>query len=445
MRTRWYFLAALAAVLAAVAVWVWPAGPLWTSGPDAGRLEGFSPDGRTLVTSWEPPWSGDGWPDPEVRRWDARTGALLSRVTFPCTDLQSMKPVRPSLTGDTALVGEGRPLDPTRAGFEAGEWYLHDGATGRRTVGPIRGVSFVPPAPFSPDGRWFWAPVFRDDDPLGGFQAIEGISIFSAATGEMVIRARDRNGRRPGGLHFAPDGESAAVLWVPAGRPGDTARYLVQIVDMPSGRDRRVVELPDRPWVRIDRWDGRRLRAVFELASAPPNRYPRRACIFDLAQDPVGEGTEDSPLTEQHDGGALTYWLDGDAWLVYVTILRRTPGQALYGEGRDWLARRVGMRPLATGARVTVRVADRDTGDVRYGIPHPLGHPVMVSPDGRLIACRAHDHGVEVWDANPPPRWPKAIVAAMAAAAGVLALARWRSRRRRSGTAVATEPQQPNC
>lgn len=68
----WHILAIVTGILAATAVWAWPDRPLWRSGPNVGRLEGFSPDGRWLFTTRNPPRTVDGFPNPEVRspaRW----------------------------------------------------------------------------------------------------------------------------------------------------------------------------------------------------------------------------------------------------------------------------------------------------------------------------------------------------------------------------------------
>src|SRR5579864_2189966 len=88
--------AALIGACAAWAAWAWPASPLWRSGPEVGLVEGFSPDGQVVVAT-RVPQSADGihFPDPEVCRWDAATGAVLSRTRFVC-DARSAKAAQPS-------------------------------------------------------------------------------------------------------------------------------------------------------------------------------------------------------------------------------------------------------------------------------------------------------------------------------------------------------------
>src|SRR5262245_18698026 len=202
MRRRWYILAALAGVVAAVVVWAWPVGPRWRSGPEAGRLEGFSPDGGTLVTSRVPPGNGLTSPNPEVSRWDADTGALLSRAEFPCAAPFFVMQVRPSADGRLALVGEGVPPDVTRADLASGQWYLHDAVTGQRLAGPIRGVAGVGPGAFSPDGRWFKG---IRGDPHGGFSKLGSIDIYSSETGGLIVELPDQDGMRAF-PYFPPDG-----------------------------------------------------------------------------------------------------------------------------------------------------------------------------------------------------------------------------------------------
>ncbi len=107
MRLRWYILAALAAAMATIVVWAWPDGPMWRSGPNAGRLQDFSADGQILITSFIPNLTPQGRPDPIVWRWNVETGELLSRVVFPCKDRKKYKAVSASDDGRLVLVGEG--------------------------------------------------------------------------------------------------------------------------------------------------------------------------------------------------------------------------------------------------------------------------------------------------------------------------------------------------
>jgi hypothetical protein len=213
MRWLWLGLAVLAGVAVAAAVWLLGAGPAWRSPPGAGELEGFSPDSTTVVTSLPRHFGRD----PEVCRWNAVTGRLLGRTTFPCADPKRIKPVRPSADGRKALVGEGEPISPPIGSelpdFGSGDWYLHDGITGKRLAGPIRGVSMVFRNAFSLDGRWalgfHFDPGGKGKPPWSGKRTLH---IFSA-TGEVIAQVGERDGSDPTGCLFAPNGDSAAICW----------------------------------------------------------------------------------------------------------------------------------------------------------------------------------------------------------------------------------------
>jgi hypothetical protein len=437
MRRRWYILAALAGVVAAGVVWAWPVGPRWRSGPEAGRLEGFSPDGRTLVTSRVPPGNGLTYPNPEVSRWDAATGVLLGRADMSCAVPFTLKAVSPSADGRLALVGEGPTLDLTSQNFASGEWYLHDAVTGERLAGPIAGVAMASYGAFSRDGRWFTG---TRGDPRGGFKGLGGNDIFSAETGGLVVALPDRDGLRAW-PSFAPDGETAAVHWGPKDPKDAGARHSVQIIELPSGRERRRFDLPPRNWVRVRNWDGRRLQVVASDPDVPSYGFPRRCYVFDLSQDPAGEGVEEPGLSEDANGEIPIYWAEDTGRAAYFRMVPPVP-TGTPSPLEDLLTRLLG--PAHTPSRpmqVSVRFVDTATGATRYQLPRPIGHPVIVSPDGRLLACAGDEQSVEVWDTDPPTRWPGALAAGATAAGGVLALGWWRRRRPATAKRPAMEAQ----
>jgi hypothetical protein len=90
-----------------------------------------------------------------------------------------------------------------------------------------------------------------------------------------------------------------------------------------------------------------------------------------------------------------------------------------------WFNAKLGLvRQPPTGILMNVHFVDRATGDTRHELPRFVGHPPRLSPDGRWFACRSEQDGIEVWDTYPPVRWRKALLAGLAAASGVLALAK---------------------
>lgn len=416
MYRRWYILTALAGSVVGAAVGLWPAGPMWRSGPDAGRLEGFSPDGAVLFTSRTPHWNWiDRCPDPEILRWDVATGRLLARVALPCTEQSTVRLVRLSADGQTALVGEGRLKNPTQLNFETGEWYLHDGVTGTRQAGPVPGIARA--SDLSPDGRWF---VGTRGHAAGGWKALGGEDIYSSADGARAVSLSEENGLKVAGCQFAPDGATVAVWWSGKDQP------IIQVLDLPSGRERGRVQLPPRPWVRIDKWDGRRLEAVEREPEDPSGQSLWRAWSFDLSQQPVGEGIANPLLSVPvRDAAGRHFWIDGSEWVVYGTLVAPPPPLPWWW---DRFHKALGLsRPPGRQLLSTARLVDRATGATRYKLPHAVGHPLRMSPDGQRLACMGDGDSVEVWDMDPL-RWPWAIAAGVAASAGVLALGRGRRR-----------------
>ncbi len=433
--------AALVGLFAAWATWAWPDAPLWQSGPDAGRLEGFSPDGHVVVTTRiPPPNAGLRFPDPEVSRWDAATGTLLSRAVLPCAAPDGVKAARPSPDGRLVLVGEGHMdrRDPTMVPpFSTGAWYLHDGISGARTLGPVRGLAAVPV--FSADGRWCWG---KCGAARGGREGLRGSAVFSTASGEPVLDFPDRNGKTAVACFFAPDSSSAAVWWRDA--KASDAGHEVHIIELPSCRSRPFV-LPPRRWLWVTGWDGRYLDTIVNGPEGTPDRPQRCSCVLDLSGDTVGPGVEDPLLRPQGGGaGAAEGWHAGSDWVAFFTHL---PSEAPPARTGWWeaLASRLGLRRAQGRLPLSAKVwfVDRASGVVRYEVPRPVYLTFKFSPDGRRLAGTTADGGVEVWDTDPPPRWPRALATGWATAAAILGLGWWR-RRLGSGRAATQSEAAPD-
>jgi hypothetical protein len=293
-----YILAAIVGALAAAAVWCWPLQPRWRSGPGAGALEHFSPDGTIVVTS---SWSRSG--KPFVCRWDAASGRLLGRVEFPQVYPGNPHYLHPSPDGRRALFGESPVLDPNDPNFQGGEWRLFDGVSGQQVTGPIPGLTYA--ALFSRDGRWFWGTA---GDPASDSRN-EGIDIYSAETGVHIL-----------GLHgsrvaerclFSADGATAAVKVISTQDNGDDAKHTIRIIELPSGLELRRFQLPQRKWIRYDNWDGRYFDAVAKEPLGPHGKPLWFNCRFDSTKEPLGDGVQD-PLLQWDEAidGKTGSWMD---------------------------------------------------------------------------------------------------------------------------------------
>jgi hypothetical protein len=425
VRKRWLILAVLAGCATGAVPWLWPDGPRWHSGSDAGKVHEFSPDGQVLVTYLVPRQDTTGHPSPIVSRWDAATGQLLSRATMACADPAKLKLVWPSADGRLALVGEGSPPPNTgRADFGTGDWYLHDGITGDRRLGPIPGVAMAYRNAFSLDGRWFQA---CREPFTGRLEDPQDSAIFSVATGDALVELAERD-NLTATCHFAPDGSSATVAWWPKKtRPVETTPT-VEIIELPSGKLRRRCELPQRMWSWVIRWDGKSLELMRELPADSQGRVASRSCVFDLTQDAIGAGVENPLLTVyQIPAEGAHYWQTGDGWLAFFTIHRTPPTQPWYRKAREWLQARLGVGFFDKEHRyLSAKFVDPATGAFRYEVPRLLQPTCLVSPDGRLLAADMGDSAIEVWQIPPTPRWPIALVGGLGVATAIALFGRYR-------------------
>jgi hypothetical protein len=176
--------------------------------------------------------------------------------------------------------------------------------------------------------------------------------------------------------------------------------------------------------VWINNWDGKRLEALFGTFPYPTSPVVWHSCVFDLSQEPVGDGEED-PLLQGTPNRWGYVWQQGPGWVAYCGNYYPTRAE-MWGR---WVAARLGLAPAPDkGLELNVRLVDRATGKTRYEFPYPLRHPCFVNQDGRWVTCASKDGGVELWDAEPPVRWPFALAAGGVAAGSVLGIGKWRRR-----------------
>jgi hypothetical protein len=434
MRFRWWLLATLSGAAMATAIWLWPVKPIWRSGPGVGYLQGMSPDGRVLVTTVDTRL--DRRPaDPLVCRWDAETGQLISKVSMKCSDPANYiyNYVWPSGDGLHALVGEGTPsLAPSSGRFgyyNGGICYLHDGITGRRLFGPIPDVIQAPDHPFSQDGQWF---IGQRGDPNVGLRSLGGCDIYATKTGERIIALPDRDGLKATTCLFAPDSATVAVCWSPNDKKDSGRPLRIEILELPSGKLLRQFDLPMRQWVQMEKWDGQRLTAMDIVAGEPPDGRIRQGWVFDTSNDPVGNGVAD-PMLQGVSGpkGRHSHWVEGhECVAIYSRVPLREPSQL--DSWREWVAANTGL-DVASDRRdgVSIKILSRSDGEARYTLPRLVGFGISIPPDGRRLACYSNtlNDGIDVWDIDPPPRWPWALAAGLSASAVFLAIGRWRRKR----------------
>jgi hypothetical protein len=162
------------------------------------------------------------------------------------------------------------------------------------------------------------------------------------------------------------------VDWVPKDQK-DNNQHTGQVVELPSGQERRRFELPQRPWVKITKWDGQRLEAIVSSPAGPANESLWSTCLFDLSHDPVGDGVEDPLGHGDVDGAKERFWQYGPDWVAYIRVLPPPGPPTKVQLWKDWLLAKIGMgRAPASGLKVTARFVDRASGATRYELPSPL-------------------------------------------------------------------------
>jgi hypothetical protein len=434
MRLRWWIFATFSGALVAAVIWLWPVAPIWRSGPGSGYLQGMSPDGRVLITTTLDMQFGRNG-EPQIFRWDTETGELISKVSMKCSDPASYMYnfVWPSGDGLLALVGEGTSSLATVSGslgYKGGTCYVHDGITGQRLTGPIQGVISAPRQPFSQDGKWF---IGGRGDPKVGFSSMGGADIYATNTGERVIALPDRDGSKATTCLFAPDSATVAVCWSPIDKKDSGRPTRIEILELPSGKVLRQFDLPSRHWLAMDRWDGQRLTARDEAAGEPPDGRVWQGWVFDTSADPIGTGVAD-PLLQGGSGpkGLYSFWVEGRDCVGIGRIVVPNPEPSWLDSWRDWVAAQTGLDISSDRQRgVSVKILSRSDGETRYTLPRLVGLNISISPDGRRLACfsKWNADGIEVWDIDPPPRWPWALAAAVGVGGVFLAIGRWRRKR----------------
>jgi hypothetical protein len=226
---------------------------------------------------------------------------------------------------------------------------------------------------------------------------------------------------------FAPDGKSAAVCLSPKADKADEYRVLVRVHELPSGRPLRQAEIRYPQRLFVQGWDGRHL-ALFDISLELP-----QSIVFDFSEDPVPPGRPD-PVIRNHVNAAgqkvYVHWQVGHDWAAFVVDLAPNARRTGITGWLDWLTERIEGKRKRDGRRSEVRVVDRATGATRYELPRLVARNLVFSADGKRLACPSGSAGsIEVWNLDPPLRWPYALACGIAAAGVVIAAGNWRRRR----------------
>jgi hypothetical protein len=352
-----------------------------------------------------------------LRRWDAVTGKVLEEVNLALPEGFSVHQACLSPDGSVLLVGTGEGPHDT-VGFVP-SILMCDAHRGKVRDEPVIGSlpDFEPAKAFSPDGRYFWA---SEGDK---------VYVISTANAQTIINVHPP---RPDDLVydaiFAPDSSALAILWCKHYK-GSTFDC-VQIVDVPDGKERCRFSVPPELEGRAAfiKWVGNRLYLAGNLRDPPRGKTWHRRYVFDLTGNSIDKGTSGPLLSTDYDSERRNwpFWMDGPDWVAYLDRVS-IEGNSLWDKWRGRLMWRLGIRE--DRRRVTVSFFDQDTGTVRRVMQFPSELEHVIARDGKSVACLVEGGFVEVWDTDPPSRWPWAAIVGIASAGLVLFVGRWHSRR----------------
>lgn len=427
MRLKWLISAILGAVLAAIIVLFWPVRPLWMwLDTVPASVDLFSPDGKSLYTNHYPP-KGES---PFLCQWDAVTGALIHKTVLEgliSTGLGKNEfSIRLSQDARTVFVS-----NRTNFANATDTWHLYDAQTGKCRSEAIRNVGHFNPAADSPNGHWFWTyHGSRQNNKLN-----EGLDIYSMETAKPVLELRPDQAVRPWSIQLHPVKDQALVMW----SNGKDQSYF-QLINLPDGEEVRRFSLPVLPtgqrWEGMHCWTDDFLWVEYSVpdAAKPDNFrfFDRRTRRFDLRLDVPDEGIEE-PLFHggmRGDDGQ-SYFENGDNWVAYFRDYYPEKDQSVLpwlDVCRAWIEKKLNMPKPSFNSLATVRIVNRPSGTEKYAMPYPVGNPLVMTKDGRYLACGTKAGGVAVFDLAPMPRWAIALLASLGTGGMILLLGRWRSR-----------------
>jgi hypothetical protein len=298
------------------------------------------------------------------------------------------------------------------------------------------------PCAFSSDSRWYWVQHWAGDEDR------DGLHIIETATGKSILRLPNKKEYSLRDCCFAPDGNALAVHYCKEGN--DVAEHFVQIVELPTGKERCWFRLPDGDWKRLLKWAGSRVYAEVVQQGPTPGDSLDRIFSFDLAAETIGEGREE-PLLRGNDDGTTFVKCDIDrGWLVRIQQGPRP--KTLKDELLDRLDQTLGTWFRVMGNRdqdigemdyATLRFVDPVTGRFLHQISIQAGSRFTISADGKRVASTKWNGDIELWDADPRSRWPLAVAAGLLVAFPVLAFGRRRlqASRRHASSSAAMETQ----
>jgi WD40 repeat protein len=324
-----------------------------------------SPDGRWLLTVEYHAGA------PTVRLWDAKTGATLGR-----------------LAGDWAGI-DGSRFGPSGAAGSvlACTELFHVRLLEMPTLRPL--VTLVDasrPIAFSGDGRYVatgWGPP-------------HAIAVWEVATGRRVANFEYPEDVYcdPEALTLSPTGDRLVAAFSKGYAVGLIQPDCVRVVDVASSAT--VVDRPSAIAAGVTSEPG--AAAVWEYDPTSPNYSPLRLRAFDT-QSGIERYTV---VTGAHSiAGSFVRASVGGRWLAVEEDIETSWDRAV-----QWVRSRLPVAPSTGAGHQGVGIYDLTTGrrHVEVAVSTEESNPLLVSPDGRMLAIREGLTVIGVWEL--PPRKP---------------------------------------
>ncbi len=409
---RWLF-AMIVGLAVGFGVSMYVSGPKWQCKCDDEAHDPFvSADGKTLFTGhglW--PKSGVSF-RPRLKKWDIASGELLGEmaIDWPDANIERCLDVMP-IPGDQRLLISS----PFQINRKTWVYYVYDSNTGQRLTGPIN-TDYSLGRYVTRRGHWYVVP--RDNH--------RGLDIFDLNTQELVGGMTSPPDLDCWAISLSPDGDKFAVLQRAA---GTLIGRRIQVHEFPSGRELRQLELPEREWLNMGRWesDGRVQAIWCDRVGESNTSYRGRSVSFSMKDEDFGTARDEAVRDYSYPGNVpYTKRCSGHGWLVksqYVNDAKPTLVEKVSG----WFSSITGIniRPSKQQTQVHTTIIDPTSHNVVAHMPL-TDYPTIVSIDGRYLVSGGTT--IRVW--SIPPRgslW--GVIAGTISALGLLFVGRRRKLR----------------
>jgi hypothetical protein len=380
---------------------LWPVRPMWSKPFAKMAIVGFSEDEKHIFLM-----EGMSHYGPYHR------GSAMSMLKYEVATATEKQRVELSIPSDFYELGISSSSDCAKVLFygckadpsqrERGDYvcYLFDAKTGQCIGGPWecgdeRNVLL------SSDARWICHPGLQLSNP--------SLTVISSENGRAVFSSAIAGTRFGNVYRFSPDGSKLAALTF------EQSTLKLKIISVPSGEVLNSFEipmLPDEPIVRVSDWSGN----IISFKFSDEQRFESaRIQSFRIEKDKLIPLKREPVL--QIKNGDMDYYI-GVTMKPTVVIHART-GKATWPEYEvriaEWCDEHFGTRWSAKfNERTTYRFFDRQTGKFRLDIPVDSLINGNHGHTGKYFASYAGETPLlEVWNADPFPRWPWSAGAAM--------------------------------